>query len=253
LSGGSRFARRVAAWRDVKAEAFAAAERGVASRVRRVRTTARAAPWMLALLLAACAPAAVAPERMDADRAAAARGAPPPASYFAALARRGEPVLHIAAAHSLVVVEVQRAGPFARFGHDHVVASHALRRDVAPREGRADIAFDLESLVVDEADLRAAAGFNTKPSPADIEGTRNNLFSRVLRADAHLVSAPLHFHGLVIDGVLDAAAGGLVFHAASGLDAHAVAQVQAQVRRRLLRGFVRRGLLPAYDAQAMAQ
>jgi hypothetical protein len=55
----------------------------------------------------------------------------------------------------------------------------------------------------------------------------------------------------VIDGVFDVtAAGGIVFHAA-GLDAPAVAAVQARVRRRLLRIFVRRGLLPDDDARAM--
>jgi hypothetical protein len=53
------------------------------------------------------------------------------------------------------------------------------------------------------------------------------------------------------DGVFDAAAaGGVIFTAASGLDATAIAQVQAQVRRRLLRAFVRRGLLPGDDARA---
>jgi len=50
-----------------------------------------------------------------------------------------------------------------------------------------------------------------------------------------------------------AAAGGVIFTAATGVDAHAIAQVQAQVRRRLLRSFVRRGLLPSDDARAMAQ
>ena len=49
------------------------------------------------------------------------------------------------------------------------------------------------------------------------------------------------------------ATGGVVFHAATGLEANAIAQVQAQVRRRLLRVFVRRGLLPDDDAQAMGQ
>ena len=44
------------------------------------------------------------------------------------------------------------------------------------------------------------------------------------------------------------AAGGVVFHAAAGLDEPAVAAVQACVRRRLLRIFVRRGLLPGDDA-----
>jgi hypothetical protein len=68
------------------------------------------------------------------------------------------------------------------------------------------------------------------------------------------LNAHLHFHCVVIDGVFDAAAtGGVVFHAATGLDATAIALVQAQVRRRLLRGFVRRGLLPDNDAQAMGQ
>ena len=58
----------------------------------------------------------------------------------------------------------------------------------------------------------------------------------------------------VIDGVFDAtAAGGIVFHAAAGLDAPAVAAVQACVRPRLLRIFVRRGLLPDDDARAMVQ
>ena len=67
------------------------------------------------------------------------------------------------------------------------------------------------------------------------------------------LNAHLHFHCVVIDGVFAAAAtGGIIFTAATGLDATAIAHVQAQVRRRLLRGFVRRGLLPADDAHAMA-
>jgi hypothetical protein len=68
------------------------------------------------------------------------------------------------------------------------------------------------------------------------------------------LNAHLHFHCIVIDGVFDAAAAGrVVFHAATGVDANAIAQVQAQVRRRLLRVFVRRGLLPRDDARAMGQ
>jgi hypothetical protein len=54
--------------------------------------------------------------------------------------------------------------------------------------------------------------------------------------------------------VFDAAAAGVVvFHAATGIDHNAIAEVQARVRRRLLRVFVRRGLLPGDDAQAMGQ
>ena len=68
------------------------------------------------------------------------------------------------------------------------------------------------------------------------------------------LNAHLHFHCVVIDGVFDAAAaGGVVFHAATGIEADAIAEVQACVRRRLLRVFVRRGLLPGDDAQAMGQ
>ena len=68
------------------------------------------------------------------------------------------------------------------------------------------------------------------------------------------LNAHLHFHCIVIDGVFEPApAGGVVFHAATGLDANTITDVQACLRRRLLRVFVRRGLLPRDDAQAMAQ
>jgi len=44
-----------------------------------------------------------------------------------------------------------------------------------------------------------------------------------------------------------------MFTAATGVDANAIVQMQAQVRRRRLRVFVRRGLLPGDDARAMGQ
>jgi hypothetical protein len=67
------------------------------------------------------------------------------------------------------------------------------------------------------------------------------------------LDARLHFHCAVIDGVFDAAAvGEVIFRAATGLEANAIAQVQAQVRRRLLRVFVRRGLLGCRRSRAMA-
>ena len=49
------------------------------------------------------------------------------------------------------------------------------------------------------------------------------------------------------------AAGGVAFHPAIGINANAIAEVQAGVRRRLLRVFVRRGLLLGDAARAMAQ
>lgn len=44
---------------------------------------------------------------------------------------------------------------------------------------------------------------------------------------------------------------GVTFHSASGLDLPAIGEVQAAVRRRLLRSALWRVLLPADDAQVM--
>ncbi len=68
-----------------------------------------------------------------------------------------------------------------------------------------------------------------------------------------LLNTHLHYHCVVLDGVFDAdAEGGVAFHPASGLDATAIGEVQAAVRRRLLRAVERRGLLAPEDAQTMA-
>jgi len=64
----------------------------------------------------------------------------------------------------------------------------------------------------------------------------------------------LHFHCAVVDGVFEGdAGGGVTFHPAGGLDASASAEVQAAVRRQLLRAALRRGLLSADDAHVMAK
>lgn len=72
----------------------------------------------------------------------------------------------------------------------------------------------------------------------------------------------VHFHCCVIDGVFEPAemdgateanaTPGVVFHAATELDPEAIAAVQAQARRRILRTFVRRGLIEKCDAEEMA-
>ncbi len=68
------------------------------------------------------------------------------------------------------------------------------------------------------------------------------------------LNAHLHFHCVVLDGVFASTpAGGVVFHAATGIDAPAIAAVQAKVRRGLLQSFVRRGLLESDDAHNMVQ
>lgn len=68
-----------------------------------------------------------------------------------------------------------------------------------------------------------------------------------------LLNAHLHFYCVVVDGVFDAdAAGGVIFHPATELDARASEMVQASVRQRLLRTLARCGLLEPDEAQAMA-
>ena|SRR5712692_916926 len=132
---------------------------------------------MLALMLAGCAP----PVR---ERAPAA--APPadfPEGHYREALAQGRPVFRVDSPESLVVIEVRRSGSLARLGHDHVVASHEVGGYVAPDEGRADLYVQLERLEVDEAALRAEAGFDTQPTQLDIDGTRANMLVRVLEAD----------------------------------------------------------------------
>jgi hypothetical protein len=74
----------------------------------------------------------------------------------------------------------------------------------------------------------------------------------------------VHFHVCVVDGVFEEVAGegsadapmqvsasGVVFHPASGIDAHTVAPVQTTLQKRILRAFVARGLLENCDAKDM--
>ena len=60
----------------------------------------------------------------------------------------------------------------------------------------------------------------------------------------------VHFHVCVVDGVFEEVTG-IVFHPASAIDEAAVAQVQTDLRRRILRAFVGRGLIEKADAKEM--
>jgi len=114
--------------------------------------------------------------------------APPPEfpeGDYQQAAKQGKPVYRIDSRESIVVIEVRRGGSLARLGHDHVVASHDVTGYVAPGEGRADLYVAIAKLVVDEADLRKEAGFDTQPSDSDIEGTRSNMLAHVLDAEKH--------------------------------------------------------------------
>ena len=74
----------------------------------------------------------------------------------------------------------------------------------------------------------------------------------------------VHFHVCVVDGVFEEVAGGadadgddqssartVIFHPTSAIDETAVTQVQADLRRRILRAFVGRGLLESFEAKEM--
>jgi len=134
-----------------------------------------------ALLLAACAgrvpvePAAPAEEirAAEVDRATATE-------------------YRVDTAASLLQLYVYRAGPLARLGHNHVVASRDLTGAVwyRDRQGRSAfrISLPVAELTVDEAGLREAAGddFPGEIPPDDVEGTRRNMLGEaVLDAARH--------------------------------------------------------------------
>jgi polyisoprenoid-binding protein YceI len=148
---------------------------------------------VVAALLGACAPIPTAPPGPPV-------GAPPdfPHAYYRQLQSRGLPVFDVDAARSQVVIEVRRGGSLARLGHDHVVASHSVAGTIAPGDGRADFHVALDTLTVDEPDLRAAAGFTTQPDADDIAGTRRNMY-KVLEIERYPYVL-LGVHGAASEG-----------------------------------------------------
>jgi polyisoprenoid-binding protein YceI len=116
-------------------------------------------------------------------------GAPPPRLAAPVPPERAPPLaagaqrLRIAPEQSLIAITVRRGGPFARLGHDHVVASRALSGYVDPAAGQAEFEFRLDQMSVDEPELRRVAGLDTAPSAEAIAGTRANMLGRVLEAD----------------------------------------------------------------------
>ena len=106
-----------------------------------------------------------------------------PHTFYRDAAAGGQTVLSVDPRQSFVAVEVRRGGPLARLGHDHVVASRDMRGYVLPSAARADLYVPLARLTVDEADLRAEAGMESKPSQEAIDGTRRNMLDKVLEAD----------------------------------------------------------------------
>lgn len=129
-------------------------------------------------LLVSCAPDA----RLHKSEKSVAPVAVFAENYYLQAEAQGKKVLRVNSQQSLLVLEVRRAGAFARFGHDHVVASHDVTGFVSLDDGRADLSVPLGKLVIDEAALRAEAGLSTQVTQDDIEGTRRNMLNKVLDA-----------------------------------------------------------------------
>jgi polyisoprenoid-binding protein YceI len=149
---------------------------------RRVPSASSLWRWLvLAGLCAGCAPGAptITPEAPSEARVQA------PAEPWRPIAS-GERAWRINKQQSLIAVQVYRGGALARLGHDHVVASgdidgEARQQDGGP--GQADLHFRLDQMSVDEPALRKQAGLDTQPGADAINGTRNNMLTRVLDAE----------------------------------------------------------------------
>ncbi len=92
----------------------------------------------------------------------------------------------IVAGESLLTIRVYKGGAFAAAGHNHVIASHALSGIFyaadAPLQSSFEVHVPLESLSVDEAELRAQAGPDFPPEVPETarEGTRRNMLGPAL-------------------------------------------------------------------------
>ena len=67
------------------------------------------------------------------------------------------------------------------------------------------------------------------------------------------LNAHYHFHCCVIEGVFEAAEGGVRFHAVDELSEADVLRVQARVRRRVIKAFVRWSLLESDEGESMLE
>ena len=97
---------------------------------------------------------------------------------------------------SRVDIIVRRGGSLARFGHDHVVSTTDISGILLvdrekPELSMADLRLDLDSLVVDQPELRRQYRLDTVPSEEDIRKTTANMQSRVLQTQ---IWPQVHLH-----------------------------------------------------------
>jgi hypothetical protein len=139
---------------------------------------------LLAALLAGCQPQPI--DRPD-ETATGQRPADDwPLFDYARASAAGQTVYRLDADRSRVDVVVRRAGPLARFGHDHVISLREAHGFLLLGEGgqaaRAELRFPVASLAIDGASERARYQLDTEPDASAIEGTRSNLMQHVLDA-----------------------------------------------------------------------
>jgi hypothetical protein len=93
----------------------------------------------------------------------------------------------VVASESLLTIRVYRGGPLAKAGHNHVIASHALRGSlyvpVDLTQSTLEIHMPVTELTVDEEELRASE--HSDDFPPDVpdsakDGTRHNMLSPAL-------------------------------------------------------------------------
>lgn len=101
--------------------------------------------------------------------------------------------------------------------------------------------------------LATALGCSTNTnSPRSWFASAANHCDKALAATVVIsLKTHVHFHVCGVCGVCEALPDGVTFHSATGLDEVAIAQVQVNVRKRILRAFVARGYLEACDAKGM--
>ena len=131
-----------------------------------------------ALLLAGCG----APQTRPAQNVPGA-AATPPAVGTLPPPPSGVPVYRIDGGHSELRLLVYRAGPMAKFGHNHVMVNDAVSGWVAAANGVAGASLALSipvaAFVVDDAAARAAEGadFSEEVAVEARDGTRHNMLS----------------------------------------------------------------------------
>jgi hypothetical protein len=131
-----------------------------------------------AILLAGCG----APQTRPAHNVPGETATPPAVGDLPA-PPSGMPVYRIDGGHSELRLLVYRAGPMAKFGHNHVMVNDAVSGWVAATDGVSGSSLSLRipvaGFVVDDAAARAAEGaeFSEEVAGEAREGTRHNMLS----------------------------------------------------------------------------